>query len=238
MLMTATPLIVAAIMLTSSAFAKDLLVYAGSYTDGGSSSKGITLLKFNTDTGALSVSGPVAELGSPSFLAISDDGSRLYAVSESGNSAAAFKVDKSSGALTKLNELPVADKPGQGACHLCLVPAAKMLVTANYGGGSVTTFSLAEDGSLAARTGFIQHTGGSADQSRQKEPHGHGAVVLKDQKHVLVNDLGTDRVYIYAVDAAKHTLNPKPVGEGVLAPGSGPRHGAFDPAEKVFYCIN
>jgi len=38
------------------------------------------------------------------------------------------------------------------------------------------------------------------------------------------------------VDAAKHTLTPKPVNEGVLEPGSGPRHGVF--SGGVFYCIS
>lgn len=232
------PILLSAALLARSATAGELIVYAGAYTGDGSSSKGITLLKMNSDTGELTVAGTAAELASPSFLALSDDGTHLYAVSESGNSAAAFKVDKVTGALTKLNELPVADAPGQGACHLCLVPKAKMLVTANYGGGSVSTFSLAADGSLAARTGFIQHTGSSVNPDRQKAPHGHGAVLSKDGRHVLVNDLGTDRVYIYEVDAAAHTLKPKPAGEGVLKPGAGPRHGAFDPAGQVFYCIN
>jgi 6-phosphogluconolactonase len=233
--MTATRLLLT-LMLTPVSFAGELFVYAGSYTGGGSASKGITLLKMDTASGALKVEGTAAELESPSFLALNPDGTRLYAVSESGNKAAAFKVDKATGALTKLNELSVGDKPGQGACHLCVVPGAQMLVTANYGGGSVTTFSLAADGSLAARTGFIQHTGSSVNKGRQSEPHAHGAVPSADGKHVLVNDLGTDRVYIYAVDTAKHTLTPTPVSAGVVEPGSGPRHGAF--SGDVFYCIN
>jgi 6-phosphogluconolactonase len=111
-------------------------------------------------------------------------------------------------------------------------------VTANYGGGSVSTFSIADDGSLAARTGFIQHTGGSVDKGRQKEPHGHGAVLSPDGKYVLVNDLGTDRVYIYEVDSAAHALKPKPAGEGVSPPGSGPRHSVFDKEGKHLFAIN
>lgn len=226
-------------MFAPTAFAGELFVYAGSYTGKGSSSKGITLLKMNTAYGELKVEGTAAELASPSYLALSPDGTRLYAVSEEGQGvAAAYKVNKSTGALTKLNELPIAGEKekDQGACHLCVVPGAKMLVTANYGGGSVSTFSLAEDGSLAARTGFIQHKGNSVNKGRQGEPHAHGAVLSADGKHVLVNDLGTDRVYVYAVDAAKHTLTPAPVNAGVLEPGSGPRHGVF--AGNVFYCIN
>ena len=233
--MTALPLL-SALLLTAPAFAGDMFAYIGSYTGGGSSSKGITLLKMDTTTGALTVQGTAAELESPSFLALSPDGTRLYAVSESGNSAAAFKVDKATGGLTKLNELPVGDKPGQGACHLCVVPGAKMLVTANYGGGSTTTFSLAADGSLAARTGFIQHTGSSVNPGNQQAPHAHGAVLSADGRHVLVNDLGTDRIYVYAVEAATSTLNPKPVSEGILTPGSGPRHSAW--AGGVLYCLN
>ena len=234
--MTYSSILAAALLITPAAFAGELFLYAGSYTGDGSSSKGITLLQMDTDTGALKVLKTAAELASPSFLAVNADGTRLYAVSESGNSTAAFKVDKATGGLTKLNELPVADKPGQGACHLCLVPDAQMLVTANYGGGSVSTFSLADDGSLKARTGFIQHTGHSVHPGNQEGPHGHGAVLSADGKHVLVNDLGTDRIYVYAVDAAAHTLKPKPVSEGVLKPGSGPRHGTF--VGNVFYCIN
>lgn len=236
--MIPVPAIATFLLMAQAAAAGEMLVYAGAYTGEGSSSKGITLLKMNTDTGELTVAGTAAEMASPSFLALSEGGTHLYAVSESGNSAAAFKVDKSTGALTRLNELPVADKPGQGACHLCLVPKANTLVTANYGGGSVSTFALAPDGSLAARTAFIEHTGSGPNEARQKSPHGHGAVLSGDGRHVLVNDLGTDRVYIYEVDAAAHTLKPKPAGEGVAAPGSGPRHGTFDPAQKVFYSIN
>ncbi len=224
------------LLLAPAAVAGEMFAYIGSYTGGGSSSKGITLAKFDTATGALKILGTAAELQSPSFLALHPAGTHLYAVSESGNSAAAFKVNQTTGALTKLNELPVGDKPGQGACHLCVVPDAKILVTANYGGGSTTVFSLADDGSLKERTAFIQHTGSSVNAARQKAPHGHGAVLSADGKHVLVNDLGTDRIYVYAVDAAKQTLQPKPVSEGVLAPGSGPRHGAF--SGSVFYCIN
>ncbi|HEX2751427.1 MAG TPA: lactonase family protein, partial [Verrucomicrobiales bacterium] len=189
-------------------------------------------------TGAITVSGTAAELASPSYLAFNPEGTCLYAVSESGNSAAAFKVDKATGALTKLNELAVSAKKDQGACHLCVVPGAKMLVTANYGGGSVSTFSLADDGSLAKRTGFIQHTGGSVNKSRQSEPHGHGALLTPDGEYVLVNDLGTDRVYIYKVDAKEHTLRTPPAGEGVSPPGSGPRHSVFDKDGKHIFTIN
>ena len=194
------------------------------------------MVRMNKESGAIQIAGAAVERSNPSFLALNEKGTHLYAVSES--LATAYKINKATGALTKLNSLPVADAKGQGACHLCVVPGANMLVTANYSGGSVTTFSIAADGSLARRTGFIQHRGSSTNLDRQEAPHAHGAIVSPDEKHVLVNDLGTDRVYIYRVDAAATTLVPKPAGEGVLTPGAGPRHSAFDASGRFVFCLN
>lgn len=51
--------------LTPAAFAGELFVYAGSYTGGGSSSKGITLLKLDTESGALTSIGDRGGVGQP-----------------------------------------------------------------------------------------------------------------------------------------------------------------------------
>ena len=213
-------------------------VYVGSYTGGDSKAEGITQLRFDDASGALRVEGLAAQSESPSFLAVSADGRFVYSVGEPGGVVTAYAVEPASGWLRELNRLPVGDDQRQGPCHLCLVPGAKMLVTANYVGGSVSTFSLAPDGRLLARTGYIRHAGSGPNAQRQQAPHAHGAVLSPDGRHVLVNDLGTDRVQVYAVDAKGQTLKPEPVSAGVLAAGAGPRHGAFDPGGRVFHCLN
>ena len=213
-------------------------VYVGSYTGGDSKAEGITQLRFDDVTGALRVEGVAARSESPSFVALSADGRFVYSVGEPGGVVTAYAVEPASGGLRELNRLPVGDDERQGPCHLCLVPGAQLLVTANYVGGSVSTFSVATDGRLGARTGYIRHAGSGPNPQRQQAPHAHGAVVSPDGRHVLVNDLGTDRVYVYAVDRERQTLKPEPAGEGVLAAGAGPRHGAFDPAGRVFHCLN
>ncbi len=210
-------------------------VYAGSYTGKGSTSQGITRLTFDTKTGELISAGTAAKAASPSFLVLNKEHTLLYAVNEDTSSASAYRV-AGDGGLTLLNSLPAGDKPGAGPCHLCLIPEAGMLVVANYGGGSVATFALEKDGSLKALSGFHQHTGSGGNPSRQKEPHAHSAVLSPGGGYVLVNDLGTDQIYIYAVHPESKTLKLK--SKTALKPGSGPRHGAFSPDGKTFYSLN
>ena len=44
---------------------------------------------------------------------------------------------------------------------------------ANYGGGSVASFRISEDGSLSEAVSFFQHEGSSVNERRQKGPHAH-----------------------------------------------------------------
>ena len=221
-----------------AAGAAEYRIYVGTYTAKGSKTEGVGLLTFDDVTGVLKSGGTAAVSDSPSFVTVSSDGKFVYAVNEGPSAATAFAVDGATGKLKQLSQVPVGEKGAQGPCHLCLVESDGILVTANYGGGSVSTFAVGEDGGLESRTGFIQHVGSGPDKGRQESPHAHGAVLAPDGKHVLVNDLGTDRVYIYAVDSFGKKLAEKPIGEGVINPGAGPRHGAFSPDGKMFYCLN
>ena len=210
-------------------------LYAGSYTGGDSASKGITHLTFDSDSGALTVKGTAAEAGSPSFLIVNKDVKNLYSVNEGTAGVTAYLVVEG-GKLQLQNCLPVSDDAGAGPCHLCLVPQAGMLVVANYSAGSVATFSLKEDGSLKARTGLHQHKGSGPNEGRQKGPHAHGAVLSPGGGYVLVNDLGTDSIHVYKIDAQTQTLTES--SNAALAPGCGPRHGAFAEDGKTFYSLN
>jgi len=232
-----TRLMISSVLLAGVVVGAEQRIYVGTYTEKSATEEGVGVMIFDDASGVLRSGGLAVASSSPSFLSVSGDGKRVYAVNEGPSGATAYAVE-GDGKLRELNRMAVSEKGGQGPCHLCLVPGAKMLVTANYGGGSVTTFSLADDGSLKERTGFIEHKGSGPNKARQESPHGHGAVLSPDGKNVLVNDLGTDRVYVYAVDAAGSTLVPQPVSAGVINPGAGPRHGAFSPDGKIFYCLN
>jgi 6-phosphogluconolactonase len=73
----------------------------------------------------------------------------------------------------------------------------------------------------------LQHTGSSVDPARQKGPHAHSFRPSPDNRFALACDLGTDRVYVYAIDPEHGTFTPH--GEAALPPGYGPRHLAFHP---------
>jgi len=210
-------------------------VYFGTYTKAGGS-EGIYTADFDGASGMVGNPVLAATVASPSFLTIAPSGETLYAVSEVGGAdggrVTAFRV-LDSGQLEKIND---RISGGDGPCHLSLSPDRKTLAVANYGGGSVASYRIDDDGSLSAPVSVIQHAGRSVDPKRQKEPHAHSVNFSPDGRFVYAADLGTDRIYVYAVDGATSAL--KRAGETVIAPGSGPRHFTFRPDGRFAYVIN
>ena len=109
-----------------------------------------------------------------------------------------------------------------------------MLVVANYRSGSTIAYSIGEDGALSEPTAFQQHEGSSVHE-RQKSPHAHSVDFSFDNRHVIVSDLGIDKVVTFEVDPAGGGITP--VSEVSVAPGSGPRHFAFHPSGKFGYSL-
>jgi 6-phosphogluconolactonase len=210
-------------------------VYFGTYTKAGGS-EGIYTAGFDEGSGKLGEPVLAAKVASPSFLTIAPSGKTLYAVSETagadGGRVTAFRI-LASGLLEKLND---QSSGGDGPCHVSLSSDGKTLAVANYGGGSVASYRIGEDGALSAPVSVIQHTGSSVDPKRQKEPHAHSINFSPDGRFAYAADLGTDRIYLYAVDPATSAL--KRTGETVITPGSGPRHFSFRPDGQFAYVIN
>ena len=61
---------------------------------------------------------------------------------------------------------------------------------------------------------------------------------IADGRFAFAADLGTDKVMIYALDAAAGTLTPGEQPFVRVAPGSGPRHFTFAPNNRHAYVIN
>jgi 6-phosphogluconolactonase len=208
---------------------KEGLVYVGTYTRGGS--KGIYSYRFNPATGKLTEVGLAAETDNPSFIYVTPNNQRLYAVGEGREGiVTAFNIDRASGKLKQINQQPTG---GNGPCHLNADPSGKLMVVAQYGSGSTAAFPIKADGSLGERSALVQHKGSSADPKRQSGPHAHSANFSKNGKYVVVADLGLDQHIVYAVDAAKGTLTEHSVTK--VKPGSGPRHMSFHPNYKFAY---
>lgn len=239
---TLAALVAAALILPLCAIGAkgDWIAYIGTYT--GKKSKGIYAYQFTPATGKMTPIGLVAEITSPSFLAVHPNGKFLYAANETNTfqgqrtgSLSAFSIDPATHQLKLLNEV---SSKGSGPCHVAIDHTGKWLFTANYNSGSVAAFPIHDDGTLGEASSFVQHTGSSADKSRQKGPHAHDVTISPDNRFVLVNDLGLDEILIYRLDASKGTLTPNDPPFGKVAPGSGPRHFAFGKGAKFGYAIN
>ena len=216
-----------------SSNARTVRVFVGTYTQ--TTSKGIYVYDVDTDTGVMEYVSHVGGITNPSFLCLTPDARFLYAVGETGDphgGVFAYAVD-ASGTLAPLNS---QSSGGAGPCSIDVHRSGKAVLVANYGGGSVSSFPVNDDGSLGEAASVIQHTGSSVDQSRQQEPHAHMIRHDLDYNFVFSPDLGTDKVMIYALDPDTAVLTPH--GEASVPPGSGPRHIEFHPNRRFAYVIN
>jgi 6-phosphogluconolactonase len=216
------------------------LLFVGTYTDG--SSKGIYGYRFQSESGDLMPLGLVAETPNPTFLALSANHQFLYAVNEESNYqnthsglVSGFSIDHLHGKLTPINAVASA---GAGPCHLSVDHTGSGLFVANYGSGSAASFHLSRTGQLGAPASQFQFSGHGPDSKRQQGPHCHCATVSPNNRFVLINDLGLDRIHIYQLDpaTAKLTANDPPYWSA--KPGAGPRHLAFHPNRKFAYSLN
>ena len=216
---------------------KEYWMFVGTYTSGDAG--GIFTCKFNATDGSLSKTANSGGITNPSFIALSPNHQYLYSVSEVSNfngersgGISAFKVDLQIGNLTPLNQ---QSTKGQGPCYVTVDQTGKWVLAANYGSGNVCLLPVNEDGSLAWAARVHQHEGSSVNPSRQSGPHAHCIVISPDNKYAFSADLGTDSIFGYELDLVKGELIPlDPVK---TKPGSGPRHFAFHPNNKLAFSI-
>ena len=218
-------------------------VYLGTTTaDTPEAAKGIYRFTVSPETGAISPLELVAKTVNPTFLALHPSGKTLYAVNETqrfldqpGGGVSAFARDPLTGALTLLNQQPVGSS---GPCHVAVDHTGRVLVTANYGGGSISVFPILANGSLGPRSDFHQDAGSGVNKRRQEGPHAHGITFSPDNRYVLVPDLGIDQILVYRLDIETSRLIANDPPAFSTAPGAGPRHFAFSPDARFGYAIN
>ena len=216
------------------------LIFAGTYTDKGSTSQGIYAFRWDADAGTMTPLGLAAATVNPSFLALSPDRRHLYAVNEvdSFHGEKSGSVSSFAVAGDKLRFINVVSSKGSGPCNIAVDYTGKAVFVANYDGGSAASFRVLPGGGLSHAVSSFQYTGHGADPERQASPHTHCTTVSRDNRYVLVNDLGLDRVSVYHLDphTAQLTANTPPWYEAL--PGSGPRSFAFHPSGRWAYSLN
>lgn len=219
----------------------DQLLYVGTYTEGGRTD-GIYLVRMDRRTGKLRRVGAVDAGANPSFLAIHPNGRTLYAVNEvekyggkSSGAVSAFAIASGTGALTRRNE---QQSEGGAPCFVSVDRSGRVVLVANYAGGSVAALPIEADGSLAAATQVEHHTGSGPNAERQEAAHAHCIVPDSSNRFALSADLGADRVFLYRLDLESKSLKRVESGDAVMRAGAGPRHIAFHPTLPLVFVAN
>jgi 6-phosphogluconolactonase len=200
--------------LTHAAAHKTQLVYVSGYDPT------ISVLQLDLANGSLAKLGTALSGKAPSYLSVAPTRGHLYAVDETDADAiAAFKLDAATGRLTEINRVAAG---GAGAAHIAVDPSGKWIVTAHYDSSNVTVHAVREDGGIGAKV-----------DEKAPGKFAHQAVFDASGKFVFVPCLGSNLVAQYELRAGKLVPNTP----ASVAVAGGPRHMAFDAAQKHAYVL-
>src|ERR1700761_4280198 len=214
-------------------------VIIGTYTTG--DSKGIYVYRLYENKGRLSylnefttVDDP--DFTNPSYLTVSDNNKFVYVVNENKEGGVtALSFDANTGKMKKINSQP---SHGADPCHITVDKDQKNIFVANYGSGNLTVFPLGKDGSIEPMSQNIQDSGTGANKDRQEGPHVHMSLLSANEKYLLYNDLGTDKINIMRYHASKvPPLTPADQPFVSVKAGNGPRHAASSADGKFLYLL-
>lgn len=184
----------------------------------------IAVFTLNEDSGELTRSGEMPLPGQPGSLALSADGSRLYASVRSTVEFATMRVDPASGALSA----PVMAPAGHNAAYIHVDKSGDWLLSASYSDGMVSV-SRIEKGVVT----------GPPAQSVATGPKAHCVITDAAGRFAFAPHVMTlNKVEQFVFDAAAGKLisNAPPHLEG--AEGAGPRHMVFHPNGRWAYLVN
>ena len=220
--------------------AQKMFIYIGSYTDD-LKGKGIYVYEFNEGTGELLKIQVIDSIVNPSFLKLNAGGDLLFTVSESQlqvpGKIASFSRDATSG---KLSFISTVNSEGRNPVHLSLNKEEDYLVNANYTDPSITLYPITGHGILNSSVQKISFTkpGSGVVTDRQGQAHIHSSDFTPDENYLLVQDLGSDKIYSFQFDKNDQTpLKMLKSAQFDAKPGAGPRHFTFHPNGRYAYGV-
>ena len=231
-LVSASAATLAAAATRGHAAPRRLRVFVGSNTP-----QGILAYDWDPVTAELAPVGVVAKLANVDWIIYSPSREFLYAASEVDSfngkptgAVASFKVEGG-----QLHPLSARNSASVGTCHVALDRSGRVLLSADYGGGSAASF-LVKDGQLSEPVWTEHYTGHGPVSDRQQSAHAHFASFSPDNRFAYINDLGSDCIHIYSLNAATAALTP--AGAYRAKAGAGPRTLHFHPNGHTAYSVN
>ena len=209
--------------------AQQMTVLFGTHVAG--PGKGFSVSSFDAKTGALGKPEFVIEAEAPAYFILADDDRRLYTCNSTGF-VSAYAVADGGRSLTLLSKVPSG---GGDPSYISLDKSGRYVFVANYDGGNIAAWALKADGSIGARTAFVQFTGSGVNPQRQTHAYAHSIVVDPTNRFVLTGDLGVDKVYVHRFNVKDGSLTPNDPASVSITPGWGARHVVFHPNGRWVY---
>ena len=200
---------------------------------------GITGFSFQDEYDVASASVISDQIINPSYLTIAQDGKWIYAVSETGPDVDsvgyiyAIQLQEDGAWQIKNKQSTFAFAP----CYVAIHPDGGHLAVANYVGGVVALYPIADDGSLGAATSVIRFEG-STDHPRQDSSHPHATIFSKDGRYCYVPDLGANKIWVLGVDTQNSQFVRLDEIMIEVDPQAGPRHATLHPTLDYLYVAN
>jgi 6-phosphogluconolactonase len=198
---------------------------------------GILAYDWTASTGELAPAGVAAKTSTVDWVTFSPGREFLYAAAEVDefNGKPTGEVASFSVANGKLAPLSAQNSASPGTCQVALDHTGRVLLSADYGGGSAASF-LVTDGKLSPLVWTEHYTAHGPNTDRQKTAHAHFASFSPDNRFAYINDLGGDCIHIYSLNTASAMLTP--AGTYHAKPGAGCRTLRFHPNGHTAYCVN
>lgn len=217
-------------LLTACNAPQEVRLLVGTYTEN-TAAEGVYLYSFNTKTADCTLL-DCAPAGNPSFVITNPEGTMAYSVNEFNDGrqgVSSYTVSGNSIELLESVAIPKEELDGEDPCNLLLTGGA--IVSSNYTGGTVSAFSLDQEGHIQ---GLSQFKGDGIKSGA----HMHCAVISPDGKYIFVTNLGNDCIHRFKLEDGG-----QPLGEGSLAWANeapekyGPRHLVFSADGRLAYLL-
>jgi 6-phosphogluconolactonase len=185
----------------------------------------IGVYSLDEKSGKLSPVETVALAGAPGCLAISADGTKLYAAARTTAEFATFVIDEDTGKLQEMGSAPAAG----GAAYIWVDETGDWLLAAYYREGLVSV-SRIEDGMVTGEPVCVLEVGEKAHCIQTDASNAYAFA-----PHPM--DLNRVDQFTFDAETGELALN-KTAAAMVGAEGAGPRHLQFHPNGKWAYVVN
>ncbi|MEO0476862.1 MAG: lactonase family protein [Planctomycetota bacterium] len=190
--------------------------------------KRLVVYHIDPETGQLKQTQSVELPGQPGPITLTDDGKHLYAALRGPSRIVPLTRDTVTGDVALLEATTVPDFP----TYLDIDATGKFAITASYGPGTVHTFAVNEDATVAS----------PPIQTTKTDKTAHASLIDPSNQFVYIPHTKPNAIYQFRFDQDTGKLSPiQPIivkGGGKPNQPAGPRHYTYHPTLDIVYVVN